>query len=143
MMPGKFALRALLSGAGLALLAVTFAPSAAEAETFFCESTKTPGGNAKYCNFLLFDNGFNRHRQIVVAQGARRHVELNGRYDLFCVLVQNHKGVPNNLALRTQQCKNTHNGREYKVAIREFNLRRGRNGFSTNTAPIVRPVDRW
>lgn len=140
---GKYALKTSLFGAGVALLTAVFSPAPASAETFICESTQTPNGTAKYCNFLLFDASFSRHSQIILAQGARKRVALNGRYDLFCVLVQNHKGVPNNLALRTQQCKKTHNGREYKVAIKEFNLRRGRNGYSTNTAPLVRAVDRW
>lgn len=143
MLSGKYALNSSLFGAGLALIAAAFSPSSASAETFICESTQTPGGTAKYCNFLLFDTSFSRHRQVVLAQGARKKIAINGRYDLFCVLVQNHRGVPDNIKLRTRQCKDTHNGREYKVAIREFNLRRGRNGYSTNTAPIVRAVDRW
>ncbi|WP_306145449.1 hypothetical protein [Roseibium sp. MMSF_3412] len=132
-----------LFGVGFALFAAAFSPSSASAETFICESTQTPDGKARYCNFLLFDTSFSRHTQIVLAQGARKRVAINGRYDLFCVLVQNHRGVPDNIALRTKQCKNTHNGREYKVAIREFNLRRGRNGYSTNTAPLVRAVNQW
>ncbi|MEM8700882.1 MAG: hypothetical protein AAGF82_03580 [Pseudomonadota bacterium] len=143
MFAGKYALKTSLFGAGLALFAAMFAPSSATAEIFICESTHTPNGAAKYCNFLLFDASFSRHSQIVLAQGARKRVAINGRYDLFCVLVQNHKGVPDNLALRTRQCKKTHNGREYKVPIQKFNLRRGRDGYSTNTAPIVRAVDRW
>lgn len=143
MFSGKYALKTSLFGAGFALFAAAFSPSSASAETFICESTQTPDGKARYCNFLLFDASFSRHTQIVLAQGARKRVAINGRYDLFCVLVQNHRGVPDNIALRTKQCKNTHNGREYKVAIREFNLRRGRNGYSTNTAPLVRAVDQW
>ncbi|TYC63546.1 hypothetical protein FMN50_04235 [Rhodobacterales bacterium] len=108
-------------------------PAAAKAEIFYCESTKTKSGTAKYCNFLLFDRNFTRHKQIVLAQGAHRDVAINGKYDLFCVLVQNHRNVPNNLAYRTQQCKKTDTGKEYKVPIRAMNMRRGHDGFSSNT----------
>lgn len=137
------ALKVVFGSACLTLAATVFTPSSASAEVFHCESTRTPNGNAKYCNFLLFDSSFTRHRQVVVAQGARRNVAINGRYDVFCVLVQNHKGVPNNIALRKRQCRKSDTSRNYQVAIKKFNLRRGRDGFSTNAPQIVRPADRW
>ncbi|MBG6146947.1 hypothetical protein IWQ48_002215 [Labrenzia sp. EL_13] len=143
MFPLSRAMRVCLSGAGFALFAALFVPSSASAEVFHCESTRTPNGSSKYCNFLLFDSNFSRHRQVVVAQGARRNIAINGRYDVFCVLVQDHNGVPNNIALRTKQCRKSHSGRNYQVAIKKYNLRRGRDGFSTNAPQIVRPVDRW
>lgn len=120
-----------------------FTSSTAQAEIFFCQSTRTPAGSAKYCNFLLFDNAFTRHRQIIVAQGARREIAINGRYDLFCVLVQNTKGVPENIAYRKQQCRQTDTGREYKVPIRALNMRRGRDGFSTDATIDHLPATRW
>jgi len=124
---------------GLALAS----PAEAKAEIFYCQSTNGPNGSAKYCNFLLFDHSFTRHRQVIVAQGARRSIPLNGRYDLFCVLVQNVKGVPNNIAYRKQQCRHSDTGREYKVPIRALNMRRGRDGFSTDTIGFHLPSDGW
>ncbi len=114
----------------------------ARAEIFFCQSTRGPNGSGKYCNFLLFDKSFNRHRQIVVARGAQRRVVINGRFDVFCVLVQNHTGVPDNIAYRKQQCRETDTGRNYKFPIRELNMRRGRNGFSTDTLGLL-PSSSW
>lgn len=136
-------LKRCLSAAGLGFAAVLCVPAAEAAEIFFCKSTRTPQGSAKYCNFLLFDKGFQRHRQIVVAQGARRTFAVNGRYDLFCVLVQNHTGVPDNIAYRKQQCRQTDTGREYKAPIKSLNMRRGRDAFSTDAPQVVRPADRW
>jgi len=115
----------------------------ARAETFYCQSTRGPNGSAKYCNFLLFDRSFSRHRQVIVAQGARREIVLNGRYDVFCVLVQNTRGVPENIAYRKQQCRKTDTGREYKVPLRALNMRRGRDGFSTNSVGSILPDDSW
>jgi hypothetical protein len=127
---------AALTAAAIALLAGFFslvlATGEARAEIFYCQSTRSPSGTSKYCNFLLFDRTFTRHRQIVVAQGARREVALNGRYDVFCVLVQNTRGVPENIGYRKEQCRKTDTGREYKVPIRALNMRRGRDGFSTD-----------
>ena len=125
-----------------AIFAVTL-PAPADAEIFFCESTRSPTGSAKYCNFLLFDTGFTRHRQVIVAQGARREIPVNGRYDLFCVLVQNTKGVPDNIAYRKQQCRQSDTGREYKVPIRALNMRRGRDGFSTDAVNSAPRTTRW
>jgi len=115
----------------------------AQAEIFYCESTRGPNGSGRYCNFLLFDTSFSRHMQVVVAQGARREVAINGRYDVFCVLVQNTTGVPDNIAYRKQQCKKTDTGREYKVKIRALNMRRGRDGFSSDTVQGLLPKERW
>ncbi|MCK7611843.1 hypothetical protein [Roseibium sediminicola] len=115
----------------------------ARAEIFYCQSTRSPNGSAKYCNFLLFDRSFSRHRQVIVAQGARREVAINGRYDLFCVLVQNTRDVPDNFAYRKQQCRKTDTGREYKVPIRALNMRRGRDGFSTDAIGSLLPDDSW
>jgi hypothetical protein len=115
----------------------------ARAEIFYCESTRTPKGSEPFCNFLLFDNAFTRHTQVIVAQGARREFAVNGRYDLFCVLVQDHKGVPNNFAYRKQQCQKSDTGREYKVKIRALNMRRGRDGFSSDTVSGLLPKERW
>ncbi|WP_305985301.1 hypothetical protein [Roseibium sp. MMSF_3544] len=140
---GKLSIGTCLVGIFLGLAATVGTPSQASAATFFCESTKSKNGNKKYCNFLLFDSSFKRHRQIVVAQGARRNFNVNGRYDLFCVLVQDIKGVPRNIAYRKQQCRKTDTGIEYKVPIRDLNMRRGIAGFSTNAAQVVRPADRW
>ncbi|MBN9669789.1 hypothetical protein [Roseibium aggregatum] len=105
--------------------------SEARAETFFCESTRTPNGDAKYCNFLLFDQKFRRHQQVVVPKGGRRDVAINGRYNVFCVLVQNHRGVPDNIAYRKQQCRKSDTGRNYQAPIKDLNMRRGRDPFST------------
>lgn len=115
----------------------------AQAEIFYCQSTGGPNGTARYCNFLLFDNSFTRHMQVVVAQGAHREVAINGRYDVFCVLVQNTRGVPDNIDYRKQQCRKTDTGREYKVKIRALNMRRGRDGFSSDTVNGLLPQDRW
>ncbi|MHA7773464.1 hypothetical protein [Roseibium sp. M-1] len=115
----------------------------ARAEIFYCESTRTPNGSQPFCNFLLFDNAFTRHTQVIVAQGARREFSVDGRYDLFCVLVQNHKGVPDNFAYRKQQCIKSDTGREYKVKIRALNMRRGRDGFSSDTVNGLLPKERW
>lgn len=142
----KTALRAALfclAGMMLAGLTLTHSAGEARAEIFYCESTRSPTGNAKYCNFLLFDQSFRRHRQVIVAQGARREVAINGRYDLFCVLVQNTRGVPENFAYRKQQCRKTDTGREYKVPIRALNMRRGRDGFSTDAIGSLLPDDSW
>ncbi|ASP32145.1 hypothetical protein [Labrenzia sp. VG12] len=128
---------------GLAAIFAIAPPTSADAEIFFCESTRGPNGSAKYCNFLLFDNGFTRHRQVIVAQGARRDVPINGRYDVFCVLVQNTRGVPDNIAYRTQQCRKSDTGREYKVPIRALNMRRGRDGFSTDAVNSAPRTTRW
>jgi hypothetical protein len=127
----------------VALWACVATSGSAQAEIFYCESTRSPNGAAKYCNFLLFDRSFSRHRQVIVAQGARRDVAINGRYDLFCVLVQNTKGVPNNIAYRKQQCRKSDTGREYKVPIRALNMRRGRNGFSTDAVGSLPSRSNW
>lgn len=129
--------------AGLLAIPAVLFPATAEAEIFYCQSTRGPSGSAKYCNFLLFDSGFTRHRQVVVAQGARREVKLDGRYDVFCVLVQNTTGVPDNIAYRKQQCRMSDTGREYKVPIRALNMRRGRDGFSTDAVTSFPKTTRW
>lgn len=134
---------ARLAGLSIVALLAAIHSSDARAEIFYCESTRGPNGGAKYCNFLLFDKAFTRHRQIVVAQGARREVAINGRYDIFCVLVQNDTGVPDNIAYRTQQCRKTDTGREYKVPIKALNMRRGRDGFSTDQIGSNLPEERW
>lgn len=136
--------RAALPGLAIALFAglwTVFSVSDARAEIFYCESTRSPNGAARYCNFLLFDSSFSRHRQVIVAQGARREIAINGRYDLFCVLVQNTQGVPENIAYRKQQCRKSDTGREYKVPIRALNMRRGRDGYSTNAVSSTLPDD--
>jgi len=127
----------------LALPASILSSGSAQAEIFYCQSTRSPTGSAKYCNFLLFDRSFSRHRQLIVAQGARREVALAGRYEIFCVLVQNTRGVPKNIAYRTEQCRETDTGREYKVPIRALNMRRGRDGFSTNAVAAHLPDEKW
>ncbi|GAA0783357.1 hypothetical protein E1180_02710 [Roseibium denhamense] len=127
---------------GAAATAVPVSVTAAKAETFYCKSTKTPNGQAKYCNFLLFDRSFTRHKQIVVRRGARTNVAVNGRYDVFCVLVQDHRGVPTNIAYRKQQCQKTDTGRNYQFPIREMNMRKGRNGFSTDRTNAFAPQNR-
>jgi len=129
-----------LSGFSAAL--PIFTASQARAEVFYCESTRTPNGNAKYCNFLLFDWYFSRHRQVVVPRGERREIALNGRYDVFCVLVQNHRGVPNNIAYRKQQCRQSDTGRSYQAPIKALNMRRGRRPVSTDaaSAPLPTPL---
>lgn len=132
-------LAALLSSGLITVVSV----GSAQAEIFYCQSTRSPKGSAKYCNFLLFDSSFSRHRQVIVAQGARREVAINGRYDLFCVLVQNTQGVPENIAYRKQQCRQSDTGREYKVPIRALNMRRGRDGFSTDAIGSLLPDDSW
>ncbi len=139
----KSALKILIAGLVLAVLSPAFTASNAEAEIFYCKSTRGPSGGSKYCNFLLFDENFRRHRQVIVAHGAVREIDIGGRYDVFCVLVQNHTGVPNNIAYRKQQCRKTDTGREYKVPIRALNMRRGRNGFSTDAVNGLLPADRW
>jgi len=143
-MPTAFRAVLLFTAALLALgLTAVLSAGSARAEIFYCQSTRSPSGNAKYCNFLLFDRSFSRHRQVIVAQGARREVAINGRYDLFCVLVQNTKGVPDNIAYRKQQCRKSDTGREYKVPIRALNMRRGRDGFSSNSVGALLPDDSW
>ncbi|GAB4513682.1 MAG: hypothetical protein Tsb0019_11170 [Roseibium sp.] len=127
--------------AGFSSLIVT--AGEARAEIFYCQSTRGPNGSAKYCNFLLFDRAFTRHRQVVVAQGARREVPLNGRYDVFCVLVQDVLGVPDNIGYRKQQCRQSDTGKDYKVPVRALNMRRGREGFSTDAVSSHLPKDSW
>jgi len=138
---------AALTAAAIALVAglssLFMSTGEARAEIFYCQSTRGASGTSKYCNFLLFDRSFTRHRQIVVAQGARREVALNGQYDVFCVLVQNTRGVPNNIAYRKEQCRQTDTDKEYKVPIRALNMRRGREGFSTNAVSSHLPKDSW
>ena len=139
----RFLIVCLSSLACIGLLGLLASPQPAQAEIFYCQSTRGPNGSAKYCNFLLFDAAFTRHRQIIVAQGAQRRVPLNGRYDLFCVLVQNTQGVPDNIAYRKQQCQKSDTGREYKVPLKALNMRRGRDGFSTNAVASHLPDDSW
>jgi len=115
--------------------------STAKAEVFYCQSTKTPKGNGKFCNFLLFDTSFQQHRQLVVAQGRWTRFAVRGRYDVFCVLVQDHRRVPDNIAYRTQQCRKTDTGRNYKFEIKELNMRRGRDGFSTDNVGAFLPAN--
>jgi len=124
-----------------ALMWPVFLASPAKAEVFYCQSTKTPKGNGKYCNFLLFDASFKQHRQVVVAQGRWTRFAVRGRYDVFCVLVQDHRGVPDNIAYRTQQCRKTDTGRNYKFQIKELNMRRGRDGFSTDNVSAFLPTN--
>lgn len=139
----RYALAAVLAGL-VSIGSFPFAaPQKAWAEIFYCQSTRTPNGSEPYCNFMLFDKAFTRHMQVIVAQGARRDVAVNGRYDVFCVLVQNHRNVPDNFAYRKQQCKKSDTGREYKVPIRAINLRRGRDGFSSNNVQSLLPKERW
>ncbi|EAV46179.1 hypothetical protein SIAM614_10133 [Stappia aggregata IAM 12614] len=139
----RYALPAVLAGIISIGAFPPAAPQKAWAEIFYCESTRTPNGSEPYCNFLLFDKAFTRHMQVIVAQGARRDIDVNGRYDVFCVLVQNHRNVPDNFAYRKQQSKTTDTGREYKVPIRAINLRRGRDGFSSNNVQSLLPKERW
>ncbi|MEM5583979.1 MULTISPECIES: hypothetical protein [unclassified Roseibium] len=141
------AYRTALAGAAAAVFAGLLLPllsaGQANAEVFYCQSTRGPDGSSKYCNFLLFDRSFNRHRQIVVAQGARREVPLNGQYQVFCVLVQNTIGVPDNIAYRTRQCRQSDTGRNYQVPVRALNMRRGRDGYSTDAVAQHLPNDNW
>ncbi|PVB60172.1 hypothetical protein [Labrenzia sp. 011] len=118
-------------------------PERAHAEIFYCESTRSPGGHSKYCNFLLFDKSFTRHKQVIVAQGAVRDVEINGRYDVFCVLIQNHMGRPGQFEYRKQQCRKTDTGRNYQFPIKALNMRRGRDGFSSDSVRTFLPANPW
>lgn len=133
---------ALTALAWIGFLAIV-PPQPAQAETFYCQSTKGPNGSPKYCNFLLFDRSFSRHRQIVVPLGSRRDVPLGGRYDLFCVLVQDVPGLPDNIAYRKQQCRKSDTGKEYKVPIKTLNMRRGREGYSTHALEAYFPGKGW
>ncbi len=118
-------------------------PEQAQAEIFYCQSTRTPQGNLPYCNFLLFDKSFTRHKQVIVAQGAFREVDINGRYDVFCVLVQRTKGRPGQFDYRKEQCRQNDTGRNYQFPIKALNMRRGRDGFSSDTVKTFLPNEGW
>ncbi|POF28042.1 hypothetical protein [Roseibium marinum] len=118
-------------------------PEPARAELFYCKSTRTPQGNEPYCNFLLFDKSFTRHKQVIVAQGAVRDVDINGNYDVFCVLVQGHTGTPDQFDYRRQQCRQSDTGRNYQFPIKALNMRQGRNGFSSDAVQNLLPAQRW
>jgi len=133
----------VLAGLGLVAFFSALAPSPAQAELFYCKSTRTPEGNRAYCNFLLFDKSFTRHQQVIVGQGAIREVPVNGRYDVFCVLVQDTQRTPDQFAYRKQQCQKSDTGRNYQFPIRALNMRRGRNGFSTDAPQGFLPAQRW
>lgn len=139
----KKALPVFVAAMTAVVLGLPATASDAQAEIFYCKSTRKADGTGKYCNFLLFDNAFTRHRQVVVGQGAYREVAINGRYDVFCVLVQDNLGAPNNIEYRKQQCQKTDTATEYKVPIRAMNMRRGHAGFSTDNVTGFMPRSAW
>lgn len=139
----KKVLPVVLAAMTATVLGLPATSSDAQAEMFYCKSTRKKDGTGKYCNFLLFDKAFTRHKQVVVAQGAYREVAINGRYDVFCVLVQDTLGAPSNVEYRKQQCKKTDTAIEYKVPIRAMNMRRGNAGFSTDNVSGFMPRSAW